>query len=76
MDLVRTKGTDCNIDLNIQYPENPTVGLQRTGETGVGWRLGKSPGNRDPRVLETLWLVQVPGADLFVSTISYVTGAE
>lgn len=38
--------------------------------------LGKSPGNRDPRVLETLWLVQVPGADLFVSTISYVTGAE
>lgn len=44
VDLVRTKGTDCNIDLNTQYPESPTVGLQRTGETGVGWKAGKVSG--------------------------------
>lgn len=36
MDLVRIKGTDCNIDLNSHHPENQTVGLQGTGETGVG----------------------------------------
>lgn len=35
VDLVRVKGTDCNIDLNIYYPENQAVELRSTGEPEV-----------------------------------------
>lgn len=43
----------------------PWAGEDSAVQMSEGWRE-----------LETLWLVQMSGTDLFVSPVSYVTGTE